>query len=114
MENSTSCMDNKHCPIHGGWGDWGDYSGCSLTCGLGKRYRERKCDSPKPQYGGRPCNETNKMDFKYCREQKCVEEIPGSGSADGDGSGSGSSGSGSGSGGWEVSGQKAWSDDEDY
>ncbi|KAL9988933.1 hypothetical protein ACROYT_G003429 [Oculina patagonica] len=121
LESARSCMDNEHCPIHGGWGEWSrHWSACSLTCGLGVRTRERQCDSPKPQYGGRPCNETQKREVRHCRERKCEPEFSGSGSGEGwetgEGSGSGASGSGSGeSGGWEgYSGQRAWSDDEDY
>jgi len=89
-----------------------------LTCGLGKRTRERKCDNPKPQYGGKPCNESERTDYRYCREQRCREidysgDFSGSGDNWGSGSGSGSGSSGSGSG-WEEI--KAWrdNDDEDY
>lgn len=35
------------------------------------RSRERKCDSPKPQNGGKPCDEKGRMDYKFCRIQKC-------------------------------------------
>ena len=35
------------------------------------RTRERKCDSPKPQNGGKPCNEKERKDYKFCRTQKC-------------------------------------------
>lgn len=123
LEDGRSCMEQEKCPIDGGWGDWSAWSGCSLTCGIGTRQRERKCDSPKPQYGGQMCKESERLDIKHCREQKCREEFSGSGSGDGwesgDGSGSGSAGSGSGSGaddGWGVGGRRrkrAWSDDED-
>ncbi|XP_078359400.1 coadhesin-like [Oculina patagonica] len=75
LESARSCMDKEHCPIHGGWGEWSrHWSACSLTCGLGVRTRERKCDSPKPQYGGRPCNETQKQEERHCRERKCEPE----------------------------------------
>ena len=57
--------------VHGGLGQWGDWSGCDKTCGLGKRTRERPCDNPKPQYGGRPCNDSGRREFRYCREQRC-------------------------------------------
>ena len=42
-----------------------------MTCGLGIRTRERKCDNPKPKYGGKPCDEKERQDEKYCRERKC-------------------------------------------
>ena len=57
--------------VHGGLGQWGDWSGCDKTCGLGKRTRERPCDNPKPQYGGRPCKDSDRREFRYCREQRC-------------------------------------------
>lgn len=57
--------------VHGGLGQWGDWSDCDKTCGLGKRSRERPCDNPKPQYGGRPCNDSEKREFRYCREKRC-------------------------------------------
>lgn len=124
LEDGRSCMDREKCPIDGGWGDWSNWSGCSLTCGIGTRQRERKCDSPMPQFGGKHCDENERIEEKHCREQRCpVEVSSGSGSGDGwesgYGSASGGSGSGSGSGsepndGW-VTGRKkrAWSDDED-
>lgn len=122
LEQQRECEEQVHCPIHGGWGAWGDYGACSLTCGLGKRVRKRPCDNPKPQYGGRVCNATEETDFKYCREQRCREiDFSGSGSGYGSGDGwssgsgsgseSGSGSSGSGSGGWEG---QTWNDDEDF
>lgn len=108
MEQNRTCEEAKHCPIHGGWGEWGEWSRCSKTCDLGKQTRVRECDSPRPQYGGTPCPEAERVDDKYCRQQRCEDES-GSGSASGSGSGL----SGSGSGEWEVSGG-TWSDDEDY
>jgi len=110
--------------VDGGWGEWSDWSECSLTCGLGMRSRVRKCDSPKPQNGGRPCDGKERMDSKFCRKRKC----PGEGYLEGySGSGHGwetysggrkSGESESGLGGWvEHSGNgQVWgeNDDEDF
>lgn len=56
-KNSGSCL-LKHCPVNGSWsvyGPWGKFSECLKTCGAGaqSRNRHRKCNNPKPQYGGR-------------------------------------------------------------
>ncbi|KAK2565795.1 hypothetical protein P5673_010059 [Acropora cervicornis] len=81
--------------------------------------RDRKCNSPEPQYGGRPCNESERIDGKYCRRQRCEDIVQYSGSggsawSSGSGSGSGSGSLYSGEGGWETSHKtRAWSDDED-
>ena len=57
--------------IDGDWGEWGHWSECSVTCGPGMRSRERKCDSPKPENGGKPCNETEKVEEEECNKQNC-------------------------------------------
>merc|ERR1712142_71108 len=43
------------CPVNGNWGQWGPFTDCSKTCGEGKQTRTRKCDNPKPRYGGIRC-----------------------------------------------------------
>ena len=34
------------------WGEWGNWTTCSETCGEGTKSRTRKCDNPKPSGGG--------------------------------------------------------------
>ncbi|XP_055958261.1 SCO-spondin [Patella vulgata] len=52
---------NVHeCPVNGGWsdfGDWGDITDCSTTCGGGEgiKTRHRTCTNPAPLYGGTEC-----------------------------------------------------------
>ena len=41
---------------NGGWGEWGEISSCTKTCGGGITTRTRKCDSPAPLNGGSECN----------------------------------------------------------
>ncbi|XP_019553970.3 hemicentin-1 [Aedes albopictus] len=64
------------CPVNGGWGAWSTWSNCSLDCvteytGLKSiRYRNRKCDSPSPSLGGKPClgeeYEEEVCNVKFC------------------------------------------------
>ncbi|KAI8512763.1 Thrombospondin type 1 repeat-containing protein [Branchiostoma belcheri] len=43
------------CPIHGGYGQWSEWTECYPSCGRGLRNRTRKCDNPRPQFGGDRC-----------------------------------------------------------
>ncbi|TNN16020.1 Thrombospondin-2 [Schistosoma japonicum] len=71
---SKSCASDKRmkeaevvpCPIrsscltiNGGWGQWSEFTECSVTCGVGKRVRRRQCDYPRPQNGGLYCQGTD-------------------------------------------------------
>ncbi|KAK3092770.1 hypothetical protein FSP39_007057, partial [Pinctada imbricata] len=48
---------NPECPaVDGHWSDWSSWSTCSVTCGTGSRRRNRKCDNPVPENGGKDCN----------------------------------------------------------
>ena len=42
-------------PVDGGYGNWDNWSECSVSCGGGQRARRRKCDNPAPQHGGEDC-----------------------------------------------------------
>ncbi|KAL5248468.1 hypothetical protein ACHWQZ_G017606 [Mnemiopsis leidyi] len=56
-EETQECNTNP-CPIDGGWSSYGDWSGCSQTCGTGTQTRTRTCTNPAPQYGGADCTGT--------------------------------------------------------
>ncbi|XP_073247445.1 blastula protease 10-like [Porites lutea] len=58
IQIQKSKCPNKECyvPIDGHWGRWGPWSKCSRNCGQGYQYQSRKCDDPKPQYGGKYCS----------------------------------------------------------
>ncbi|CAB3997367.1 Hypothetical predicted protein [Paramuricea clavata] len=98
-EDKQDCMETEHCPIDGDWGEWGSWASCSVTCDIGWNYRKRKCDNPKPKYGGKPCNPEEGTGRRSCSVYKeCDGESSGSGSGESSGSSGDASGSGSGSG----------------
>ena len=33
-------------PTDGGWSEWGEWTDCSLECGMGIKHRDRECNSP--------------------------------------------------------------------
>ena len=62
------------CPIHGAWGEWSQYSGCTRTCAGGRRFRIRECDNPSPKYGGKSCEEISGESgwhWSICGTQPC-------------------------------------------
>ncbi|KAI4459045.1 adamts a disintegrin and metalloprotease with thrombospondin motifs protease [Holotrichia oblita] len=83
--DGTKCGEDKWCyrgkcvkvgrrpeAINGGWGDWGTWSDCSRTCGIGLSFQERHCDNPAPEHGGRYCLGERKK-AKLCNTDPCPE-----------------------------------------
>ncbi|XP_070536311.1 A disintegrin and metalloproteinase with thrombospondin motifs 18-like isoform X2 [Ptychodera flava] len=82
----TSCGVNKWCrlgicvdygqdgpvPIDGGWSGYSEYGECSRSCGGGVSFKERFCNNPRPQYGGKYC-EGKTRDYQMCNIQECPE-----------------------------------------
>ncbi|KFM79347.1 Semaphorin-5B, partial [Stegodyphus mimosarum] len=72
------CATNPPCPvytrlpIHGHWSEWNSWSECSSPCGGGIQTRERRCDDPMPQYGGKECIGCH-QDFRICNTHMCPE-----------------------------------------
>ncbi|XP_035685697.1 SCO-spondin-like [Branchiostoma floridae] len=54
-EEVQVCDTGVPCPVDGGWSDWGPWSGCSVTCGIGTETRDRSCTNPAPAHGGADC-----------------------------------------------------------
>uniref|UniRef100_A0A8C9V3M9 ADAM metallopeptidase with thrombospondin type 1 motif 18 n=1 Tax=Scleropages formosus TaxID=113540 RepID=A0A8C9V3M9_SCLFO len=62
--------DNGPKAIHGQWSEWSRWSDCSRTCGGGVRYKERFCNSPRPQYNGKFCTGTGRL-YQLCNGGPC-------------------------------------------
>ena len=62
--------------VHGGWGPYSDWSSCPVTCNGGVQTRTRKCDQPKPMFGGNMCVgealETRKCGTAPCPGEKVL------------------------------------------
>ena len=41
--------------VHGEFSEWSSWSNCTTSCGGGKRFKTRACNSPSPMYGGNNC-----------------------------------------------------------
>ena len=55
-------------PIDGDWADYGEYSECSRSCGGGVQFKERQCNNPRPQNGGRYCEGAGRI-YRMCNIQ---------------------------------------------
>nr|CAB3266939.1 thrombospondin A precursor [Phallusia mammillata] len=58
------------CPVDGGWGEWSVWSECSATCDDGFKTRSRKCNNPKPRFGGKQCSGDSKA-TEHCLVKAC-------------------------------------------
>ncbi|XP_020791165.2 A disintegrin and metalloproteinase with thrombospondin motifs 13 isoform X2 [Boleophthalmus pectinirostris] len=56
--------------VHGSWSGWSDFSPCSRTCGGGVTHRTRKCDNPKPAFGGHHCV-GQEIQAELCHQNPC-------------------------------------------
>lgn len=69
-------MLNKRFKINGGWSNWSTWTKCSLACIQEHstvesiRQRSRRCDSPIPRLGGKPCS-GNEIEQEICSVPFC-------------------------------------------
>jgi len=69
----TEKCNTQHCPIDGGYTDFGKWSKCSKSCGGGTQLRSRTCTNPKPQYGGESCLILGApVEVRECETQACA------------------------------------------
>uniref|UniRef100_UPI0037E94555 A disintegrin and metalloproteinase with thrombospondin motifs 13 n=1 Tax=Semicossyphus pulcher TaxID=241346 RepID=UPI0037E94555 len=83
--DGTECAPNQWClrgrcvsldelsssvVVHGAWSSWSEFSSCSRTCGGGVTCRTRKCNNPRPAFGGNDC-EGPDIEAELCHQQPC-------------------------------------------
>uniref|UniRef100_A0A8C9X0I6 ADAM metallopeptidase with thrombospondin type 1 motif, 13 n=1 Tax=Sander lucioperca TaxID=283035 RepID=A0A8C9X0I6_SANLU len=56
--------------VHGSWSNWSEFCPCSRTCGGGVTHRTRKCNNPRPAFGGNDC-EGPDIEAELCHQQPC-------------------------------------------
>ncbi|XP_063402108.1 slit homolog 1 protein-like [Mytilus trossulus] len=77
--NSTTDINSfnvSKCPIDGQWGAWSTGT-CSVTCGNGIKYRNRRCDSPPSSNNGQDCIGSSTI-YAICNSGVCPESCKGS------------------------------------
>ena len=55
----------------GAWSNWGEWSACTVTCGLGQHFRDRACSDPSPAYGGADCFGSG-SEILHCYKGPCT------------------------------------------
>ena len=74
VSSETRECSTDPCPINGGFGGWSTYSKCSASCGGGAQSKERKCDSPPPQFGGKDCVGPT-SESRSCNDKECPGKL---------------------------------------
>ena len=58
--------------VDGNWGQWTTWSECSEACETGRRFRNRLCNNPAPDFGGKPCNDpSTALEEELCNTHNC-------------------------------------------
>lgn len=64
-----------HLSVDGGWTDYGDWSSCTKSCGIGEKVRTRTCTKPTPANGGKNC-EGKSQEKTTCNTAPCPGYTP--------------------------------------
>lgn len=61
-------------PINGSYGEWSNFTSCSMKCGTGIQTRNRSCNNPEQAFGGRTCLESGypAEETRACNTHACV------------------------------------------
>ena len=59
--------------VNGGWGDFGEWEECPVSCGGADRKRYRQCNNPVPENGGNDCTAdgSTNVETERCNENPC-------------------------------------------
>ena len=62
--------------VNGGWGEWGAWDECPVSCGGADQERRRLCNNPPPQFDGDHCTVDGSSDkeTQRCNENPCPGE----------------------------------------
>nr|XP_039260456.1 A disintegrin and metalloproteinase with thrombospondin motifs 18-like isoform X1 [Styela clava] len=60
--------------VNGGWSEYGEWSKCSRSCGIGVATKYRQCNNPSPMYGGRHCEGEDRI-YKLCNTWNCPPSV---------------------------------------
>ncbi|KAL4231142.1 Thrombospondin type 1 repeat-containing protein [Mactra antiquata] len=52
---TEDCYPTTLCTVDGNWGQWEEWTACSVSCESGTRQRYRNCDDPEPYGDGNDC-----------------------------------------------------------
>ncbi|XP_076083164.1 uncharacterized protein LOC143054138 [Mytilus galloprovincialis] len=69
----TQSCNTQCCAVNGGWGNWGSYAACSVSCEGGIQYRYRLCNNPSAVCGGADCPYSD-TDSRTCNEDICCPD----------------------------------------
>ncbi|XP_062521147.1 mucin-like protein [Corticium candelabrum] len=59
VDKEERLCNNQTCPCDGDFGNWGPWTPCTASCGVGNKRRFRFCVNPPPSNGGRDCEQPN-------------------------------------------------------